>query len=122
MPTYIYRRRNGEIVELVMTVAEMEKRQKNGKILHGGETLHRDMASEMSGRAPVSCSIWPMKSDAAGVNPDQIPEARAESIKQGVPTDFDSEGRAIFTSASHRQKYCIANGLRDFSRHGGFCK
>ena len=63
-------------------------------------------------------STWPMNSSAAGCHPDQIGEAHAESVRQGVPTQFTSEGDAIFESRSHRKKYCEANGL--FDRSGGY--
>lgn len=62
-------------------------------------------------------NFFPWHSDGAGVNPDQIPEAYAQSVRDGVPTQFDSEGRAIFTSPGHRDRYLKANGLFD-RKHG----
>jgi hypothetical protein len=61
---------------------------------------------------------WPMYSDALGVNPDQIDEARAESVRMGVPTDFNKDGQAILESRGHRKKYAEANGMYD--RDGGY--
>jgi hypothetical protein len=81
-----------------------------------GVRLFRDIAAEH--RATIHAPrIWPMKSDAAGVHPDQAAEAEAHSRELGVPTEFNSEGQAVFTSARHRKRYCEAVGLYD--RNGG---
>ena len=63
-------------------------------------------------------STWPMASDSLGVNPDQAKEAYEESVRQGCPTQFDSEGRAILTSPGHRKRYAEANGIYDLN--GGY--
>lgn len=57
-------------------------------------------------------------SDALGVHPKQITEARESAIKKGVPTEFDKKGRPIFTSRLHRKRYCEAYGY--FDRDGGY--
>lgn len=68
---------------------------------------------------PRSCSAWPMKSDALGVSPEQIPEAMAEAIRYGVPTEFDPRtGEAILTSPGHRRRYAEMYGIYD--RNGGY--
>lgn len=62
---------------------------------------------------------WPMKSDAMGVHPDQIPEVEAHSRRVGVPTRFDKDtGQAILTSPDHRRRYAKAIGLID--RNAGY--
>lgn len=61
---------------------------------------------------------WPMLSDAAGVHPDQIPDAQREAKDLGVPISFHPDGRAVFTSARHRKEYCEAIGLYD--RNAGY--
>ncbi len=61
---------------------------------------------------------WPMKSEALGVHPDQIGEAREQSIKLGVPTEFTKDGRPILTSPKHRKRYAEALGFHD--RNGGY--
>ena len=60
-------------------------------------------------------ACWPMASDAAGVNPDQIKEAMEGARKAGVPTEFNRDGQAIFTSREHRKRYCKALGFYDRS-------
>ncbi|MBN1460881.1 MAG: hypothetical protein JXA57_15215 [Armatimonadetes bacterium] len=59
-----------------------------------------------------------MISMAAGVDPSQVDEARRQSVEMGVPTDFTPDGDAIFTSRSHRKRYCEKVGLHD--RDGGY--
>lgn len=61
-----------------------------------------------SGRVP-SCphsAGWPIHSNAAGVDPSQVPEAMEAAKKRGVPTRFDERGRPIFTGPLHRKEYC----------------
>jgi hypothetical protein len=61
---------------------------------------------------------WPIHSDAAGVHPSQIAEAKEESRRLGVPTDFDNKGCAVLTDPAHRKRYARAIGLHD--RRGGY--
>lgn len=61
---------------------------------------------------------WPMKSDALGVHPSQIAEARELSVKFGVPTDFTPDGRAILNDPHHRRQYAESQGFYD--RNGGY--
>lgn len=48
---------------------------------------------------------WPIKSDGAAVHPKQRAEAIAHAKKVGVPTYFDRQGRAVFTSIRHQRDY-----------------
>jgi len=61
---------------------------------------------------------WPMTSVAAGVAADQAVEAAADASKMGVPTHFNEQGDAVFTSAKHRKDFCRAYGMHD--RNGGY--
>ena len=68
------------------------------------------------GKRPAT---WPLHSDAMAVHPSQIPEAMAAAKKHGVPTDFDSAGRAILTGQRHRKEY--AEKVRGvFDMDGGY--
>ena len=102
-----------------MTAAELDKRQsKEGWIrLKDGTLAFRNLRAEHAG-ARHAPGNWPMKSDAAGVAASQVKEAAEHSRKIGIPTDFTPDGRAVFTSARHRKRYCEAVGLYD--RNGGF--
>jgi hypothetical protein len=51
-----------------------------------------------------------IESLAAGVNPKQVAEAEAKSALAGVPTKFTKDGKPIFTSWKHRDKYLKAKG------------
>jgi len=70
-----------------------------------------------SGVMHTASTGWPMHSDALGVNPSQVKEAYEESVRMGVPTQFNSKGQAILESRGHRKAYAEANGMYD--RDGG---
>lgn len=61
---------------------------------------------------------WPLCSDAAGVHPSQSKEAYDASVACGVPTKFNGQGQAVFTSRGHRRDYLRSQGLVD--RQGGY--
>ncbi len=63
-------------------------------------------------------TTWPQHSDAMGVHESQRAEAYAESVRAGVPTYFDNQGRAVFNSAGHRKRYCETLGY--FDRNAGY--
>lgn len=80
-------------------------------------------------RRRLGVAQWPMRSDAFGVHPDQAAEAYAESVKAGVPTEFDSKtGEAIFRSRGHRRRavealspmYDLDGGYSDPQPRGEF--
>jgi hypothetical protein len=64
------------------------------------------------------CGWKELHSDAAAVHPKQIKEATESASSKGVPTNFDSEGRPIFTSRTHRSRYLRAYGF--FDRSAGY--
>lgn len=120
MPTYCYRRLDtGEIVEITMSIQEMIRRQDGTDTieLEDGVRAVRDFSAEHKGS--FGMSGWPLLSDAAGVNPQEIDRARQASESLGVPTDFASDGRAIFRDPKHRRDYCRAIGLKDLNNYGG---
>jgi hypothetical protein len=61
----------------------------------------------------TSAGLWvrPFHSDALGVNPEQIPEARAAMAARGVPVDFTADGQCILTSENHFRKVAEARGI-----------
>jgi hypothetical protein len=115
MPTYVYKTANGKRVELTMTIAEMEARQrKNGTIrLPGGKIGRRDYSAEsLPATTPAGC--WPMENWAIGVTPQQRFKAMREAAAGGVPTEFNDRGRAIIRSRKHYKEYCRFRGVRNF--------
>ena len=116
MPTYGYVTENGEVVDIMMSVTEMQRRQnKDGWIvLDDGRKARRSY----KGRLPVTPSTYPKRSDAMGVHPSQVKEARAADERLGVPIQYDKKtGEAVYESKSQRKKHCEAHGF--FDRNGG---
>jgi len=103
-----------------MTISEMEKRSASDMSIElDGVHLKRRVDLEIAGMEIGSCANWPMKSDAAGVHPDQVGDFARDSVEKGVPTEFDRKtGQAIFTSRQHRAQYLKAYGM--FDKNGGY--
>jgi hypothetical protein len=54
---------------------------------------------------PRGVAQWPMRSNAFGVHPSQAGDAYRESVRAGVPTEFDPKtGEAIFRDRHHRKR------------------
>lgn len=79
-----------------------------------GTTAQRDWAQEL-GQPRLYRGQWPLASDALGVHPAQIAEARAMAEKHGVPTEFTRDGRAILRDAKHRRRYARLRGYHDLN-------
>lgn len=118
MPTYCYRQLTDDRpVEMVMSVAEREKRENpDGTMAIDGVKCRRDWAAE-GGGSMASTSGWPLPSLAMAVHPDQIPEYARHDAQHGVPTAYDHTGRPVFTSRKHRKQYALSYGYHD--RDGG---
>ena len=58
-------------------------------------------------------SRWPYASVAAGCHPKQVAEAQAHAAKVGVPTEYTSDGKAVFRSRQHRKAFLRAHNMRD---------
>lgn len=86
------------------------------EIVVDGRTYARDYQAEGTNTRPPG--NWPLYSDSLGVHPDQRREAMEHAAKNGVPTDFTSDGQAVFESPSHRKKYCEVYGYHD--RNAGY--
>jgi hypothetical protein len=117
MPTYLYRRvDNDQIVEVTMTISEMQRRQRGGSIVLrvDGKRVKavRELAGEVAQQGGQS-TAWPMKSRAAGVNKHQIGAAAADLAKAGIPTDFTSDGEAVFRDRKHRSRVLQHLGMYD---------
>ena len=91
MPTYIYEDpQDKQITSIFMTISEMEKRSASDMSIElDGVHLVRRLDLEIAGSIGGTCSAWPLKSDAAGVHPDQTGEFAKDSVRRGVPTQFD---------------------------------
>jgi hypothetical protein len=87
----------------------------NGRWVTEEEFTKDSKGIEGMGPMATSSSIktWPMKSDGAGVHPDDAEKAHQESIRNGVPTEFTKDGRAVFTSLRHQRAYLKSVGLHN---------
>ena len=119
MPVYCYRNDREELVEISMSVSEMERREApDGTLMHDGEWLKRDYQTEL-GTRPPSAGAWPVISESAGCHPSQIREMQEHARKKaGVHLNFTPDGRAIFESPGQRKKYLRSVGIRD--NNGGY--
>lgn len=122
MPVYCYTREDtGELVELVMTVAQKAKRERTDKSIRrrDGVVLRRDIGAEHS-RAPLvmPSGNWPQVSDALAVSPRQRREAHEHSVKIGVPTDYNRDGQPVWTDRAHKKRFGEATGF--FDRDAGY--
>ena len=90
MPTYCYEKPNGEIIEKIMTISEMESFDENPVL--DGETLKRRVDVEMRGHSDVN-DVW----------------------RQPIMSE---DGRSIFTSRAHRAAHLKAFNMHD--RNGGY--
>lgn len=114
---YLYRSKDGELVEVPMTMAQREKRERNGKIRHKGRTLTRDIAAEHTPRRgnAFGGGKWPVLSESMGVQPDEIPEAMKQARDRGCNLNFTPDGRAILENPAHHRQACRATGMKDKS-------
>jgi hypothetical protein len=78
---------------------------------HGDMTY--DIAATHQPSRPRHGDTWPQVSMSVGVMPEQREEAMKEASAAGVPTHFNENGDAVFTSQKHRRAYCKALGFRD---------
>ena len=117
MPAYDYVKEDGEIVTIQMSMKRMREREdKSGSItLEDGTKARRSWQGYQS-----SCpSNYPMKSDAMGINPVQIPEAMAADERLGIRIHYDPDtGQATYADKIQRKKHCEAHGF--FDRNGGY--
>ena len=80
-----------------------------------GFVMTRDFKADF-GKQRIA-DIWPQVSYAAGVHPDDVPKEMAFDKAHGVSTEY-SDGDPVWTSRSHRKKYCEAH--RIFDRNAGY--
>lgn len=70
---------------------------------------------EFGGQLP---GCWPMASEGMAVHPEQIKDAMERDHKQGVPTNYDGEGRPVFRDRDHRKRYLRSYAVHD--NNGGY--
>lgn len=107
MPSYVYEKPDGELVELTMTVRQMQRRQrKDGSIrLKDGTRAMRYWGSADCVANTPRPAGWPLECWALGVLKRQIPEAAQSAKRAGIPTEFNAKGNPIMTSPTHMRRY-----------------
>lgn len=112
MPRYCYTNK-----ELDLTIEEVfAMGEAPCVVAKDGFIYKRDFAAEhvSKKRGRNMQPEWGYESDAAGVHPDQVPEAVAYCKKKGVPTHFNPEtGNPVMQNRRHRSRFLKVWGLRD---------
>ena len=90
----------------------------NGKEVSRSVFLKTKCSSGLASMTtPPAC--WPRWSDAMGIHPNQIEEARAADMALGVSAEFcEKTGRIKFESKRHEKQYCEAHG--HYQLNGGY--
>lgn len=109
MPYYDYKNTTtGERTSIFMTISEMEKRSKADMSIEiEGVRWERDLLSEHSGSGATSCAIWPMKSDAAGIHPNQVGEFRKDSLKKAYRPTLTRRLDRQFLDHAHTEQITL---------------
>lgn len=114
MPQYDYACPNGHRFTEFRPMAECAVKPKCPECQQPAE---RDFCAEHGG-VFHRAGLWPMKSQALGVMPSQIKEAKDYAAKHGVSVDFTPDGDAILTSRKNRREYAELYGMYD--KNGGY--
>jgi hypothetical protein len=61
-----------------------------------------------------STKAWPYTSNSVGCHPIDRQAFMTAAAKAGVPTEFNMQGKAVFTSREHQKQYAKAFGLANF--------
>ena len=67
--------------------------------------------------ATASPKGWPYTSTSQGCHPKDRKKFMEHFAKMGVPTEFDKDGRAIFTSRQHQRQYCEVTGRVNYDEN-----
>jgi hypothetical protein len=114
MAVYTFKKPDGTRFEVVMSIREYLAKVNGATLyLEDGTPCERDFETDFGSTRTSEPGAWPMESEAAGVHPDQVPEAVAAASAHGVPTEFTRDGCAVFRDRAHRAKYLKAFGYFD---------
>ena len=101
MPIYCYKTEDGEVVERVFAMKDVEETI----VLEDGRTATRDFKAEHNYGGVGTGGNYPRNSSALGVHPRQVKDFEKHSREYGVPTHFTKGGEAILTDKAHERKY-----------------
>lgn len=66
----------------------------------------------------VSCSAWPIVSDALAVHPKQVQQANDRAKRHGIKVEYQRDGRPVIPDAQNRYKLLKLEGFHD--NNGGY--
>lgn len=114
MPNYLFKNDRDEYFTLYFDYEDYRKNvhslpeQRGQFINYKGQTLKRVYTSPGGHQS----AVWPKRSLAAGVNPDQIKEQEKYDREAGLNTKYDPKtGDAIFRDMNHQRKHLKHHGL-----------
>ncbi len=86
----------------------------DGKMVSEKEFWRRFPPAQEAATGPCSLSSVPkMVSSSVAVHPDQVEEAVESAKRKGVPTEFQRDGRPVFTSRAHQRRYLKAYAMHN---------
>lgn len=114
MPTYEYRLPSGQVVERVLTIAQMQEEEQKDESGKKFLMIDGEKAVRLYGAKTTLPGNWPLESEACGVNPSQVHEAMAADRANGVPTRYNHRtGNPIFESPGHRRAWLKSQRMHD---------
>ncbi len=124
MPTYCFITDNNEVIERDFPMGKAPAQVvimsgKAGSIVAKRYYQAEGVVGQVKGsdnpvKAGKPKKPWPMAPCvASGVHPEQAGELRQHLTDRGCPTEVNSEGNPIYTSASHRKKALKIRGFAD---------
>lgn len=102
-----------------MKCVTCEREMDGVKVYHAFGTDHCRMCDLLAAEsAPALCgnqsAIWPMKSEALAVHPNQVAEANERNRKAGVSVTYEpGTGLAVIPSPHERRKLMKLEGVHD---------
>ena len=115
---------DGSELELELEFSYLFNNQKNGILVHDGKVLKRNVAKEISlefeSKTTATVRLGPKNriSSAAGVHPNQVPDAREHYSKVHPGIQFHNNGDVQFSSRGARKAFLKAAGMHD--NNGGY--
>lgn len=115
MPRYCYKRTNGTLKFMEMSVAEKAAKEEEARaeglpdlaiLGPRGGVLTRDFPGEHADRAPGHGSIYPFFSRSLGCNRSEVAEFMRRDRKIGFETQYDGRGQLKITDQQFFKRYC----------------
>lgn len=118
MPTYSFRKANGQVVDEFMSIAECKRRfgglGGRGRLADGSKAMRvLSSPAHAPGGGKNKASRYPLKSWSMGCHPNQRREMSDFLAGQGCPTEVAPDGDLVIRSQGHQRKVHKALGVYD---------